>query len=92
MALPQALYIKCRQTLLECDQFDAHQSLKAVFVTRELDLFRDRLPESPNKAERVNRTIDYLLPRYLDDNRAVLPLFLTALRDRYDEPSMHDSV
>lgn len=90
MALPQILYTHCSQIFLRCGPFDADQLLQAVFNTLELEPFRANLPQqSPSKAERVSRTIDYLLEKHLADNRPVFPHFIIALRDRCD---IHDQL
>jgi hypothetical protein len=80
--LPQELIARCHETMLRCGEFDNLQSLRAVFVTRELEPYQGRLPEGQSKAERIGLTIDYLRFR-LSDRRPVLLLFLAALRDRY---------
>lgn len=82
--LPEELYQQCRTTLLKCDEFDSHSSLRAVFVTDELRPFRHRLPTAASKSERVDTCLDYLLSQRLSDRRPVLPLFLVALRNRYE--------
>ena len=81
--LSNALCQRCRTTLLKCSEFDSNVSLRALFVTDELHPFRDGLPEAASKSERVAACLDFLLPRQLSDGRSVLPLFLAALRDRY---------
>jgi len=83
--LSSELHNRCRATLLKCSEFDSNVSLRAVFVTAELSPFRDGLPDAPNKSSRVDTCLDYLLPKRLNDGRPVLPLFLAALRDRYQE-------
>lgn len=83
--LSNELYNRCRTTLLKCSEFDSDASLRAVFVTDELYPFRDRLPATGNKSERVDKCLDFLLPKRLSDGWPVLPLFLAALRDRYQE-------
>lgn len=93
MALPQELYNRCRATLLKCGQFDSQASLQAVFVTAELVLYRDGLPMSSSKNERVSKAIDYLLPKRLSDGRPVFLVFLAALRDRYNPgDELHDEL
>jgi len=81
--LSNELYQRCRTTLLKCSEFDSNELLRAVFVTAELSPFRSGLPDAANKAERVDVCLDFLLPKRLSDGRPVLPLFLAALRDRY---------
>lgn len=81
--IPSELHNRCRTTLLKCSEFDSDASLRTVFVTDELYPFRDRLPTAASKSERVDRCLDFLLPKRLSGDRPVLPLFLAALRDRY---------
>jgi hypothetical protein len=93
MTLTQELYARCRATLLKCGEFDSHASLQAVFVTAELTLYRDGLPTTSRKNERVSETIGYLLPKRLSDGRSVLPVFLTALCARYNSgDELHDEL
>jgi hypothetical protein len=68
---------------LRCSEFDNNASLRTVFVTDELHPFRSRLPSAANKSARVDACLAFLADKRLSDGRAVLPLFLTALRDRY---------
>jgi hypothetical protein len=79
------LYHRCRDTLLKCSEFDSNASLRAVFVTDALSPFRSGLPEATSGSKRVDATLDYLLSQRLNDGRPVFPLFLEALRDRYQE-------
>lgn len=81
--LSAVLNIRCRDTLLKCSEFDRDSSLRAVFVTKELYLYRYGVPGATSKKDRVDGCVDYLLPRRLSDGRPVLPIFLAALRDRY---------
>jgi tetratricopeptide (TPR) repeat protein len=81
--LPNEIYNRCRDTLLQCSEFDSDTALKAVFVTDTLSPFRARLPEAAKKSARVDTVLDYLLTKSLKDNQPVLPLFLTTLRNRY---------
>ena len=81
--LSSELYNRCRTTLLKCGEFDRDTSLRAVFITDDLYPFRDRLPSADNKAARVDAVLGYLLEQQISDGRPVLPLFLAALRDKY---------
>lgn len=81
--LPNKLHRRCRNILLKCSEFDSNTSLRAVFVTKKLHPFCSGLPEAANKSERVDKCLEYLLDKRLSDGQPVLPLFLTALRDRY---------
>lgn len=80
--LTSELYPLCRNILLKCSEFDSDTSLRAVFIIEELYPFRDGLPQATNREDRVDLCLDFLVPRRLDDGRAVLPLFLKTLRDR----------
>lgn len=83
--LSSELHHRCRVTLLKCTEFDTNAVLRAVFVTQELSPFRSGMPEAANKNGRVDVCLDFLLPQRLSDGQPVLPLFLAALRDRYQE-------
>jgi len=93
MALPPELTTHCRETLLRCSEFDNHNSLRAAFVTAELRIFQNDLPECSTKSDRVSQTLAYLIPQRLTDNRPVLPLFLVELRNRrYEGDALHDEL
>lgn len=81
--LSSGLYNRCRTILLRCSEFDSNASLSAIFLTDELVPFRRELPEAASKNERVDKCLACLLDKQLNDGRYVLPLFLAALRDRY---------
>jgi hypothetical protein len=83
--LSSELTQRCRNTLLKCGEFNNDAALRAVFVTDELYPFRDRLPAAANRSERVDKCLDFLLSQRLSNGRPVLPVFLAALRDRYQE-------
>lgn len=83
--LSSELYRRCRNALLKCTEFDSNAALRSVFVTNELRPFRSGLPEAANKKERVDECLAFLMDKCLTDGRPVLPLFLAALRDRYQE-------
>jgi hypothetical protein len=82
--LPNVLHNQCRTVLLQCSEFDGDASLLAVFVTAELRPFQHGLPETASKKDRVDQCLDFLLPKRLSDGRPVLPLFLMALRNKYE--------
>jgi len=91
--LPSKLYNRCRNTLLKCSEFDSNASLRAVFVTSELQPFRSQLPEAANKTERVDVFLDYLLPKRLSDGQSILPFFLESLRGKYlPGDALHDEL
>lgn len=86
--LPIELYNRCQDILLKSGEFESNASLRAVFVTDELYQFRDRLPGAESKNDRVARCLNYLLDQQLSDGRPVLPIFLAALRDKYQPGNM----
>ncbi len=73
------MLLKCHNVLIECNQFDSDRSLQAVFITNELTIFRDFLPQTDSKAQRVSETILFLLDKKLRDGRLVFPIFLEML-------------
>ncbi|MBN2004037.1 MAG: HNH endonuclease [Anaerolineae bacterium] len=81
--LPSDLHIRCRTTLIKCSEFDNHASLQAVFVTEELAIYRDRIPQAASKDERVGQTTFFLLEQRLSGGRPVFPVFLATLRNKY---------
>ncbi|MCB0212635.1 MAG: AAA-like domain-containing protein [Anaerolineae bacterium] len=83
--LSHELYNHCRNILLKCREFDSNSLLRVVFIIDELAPFNDAIAEAENKKDRVDLCLASLLPKSLKDGRPVLPLFLTALRDRYSE-------
>lgn len=82
--LSSDLLRRCHTILLNCGEFDDHASLQALFVRTELTAYRDRLPQTSDRHERVGQAVHFLLDRHLGDQRPVFPIFLEALRDRYD--------
>ncbi len=82
--LTPALYTRCREILLRCHEFDDDRALRTVFDVDTLYPFRAALPGAKSPAERVAATLDYLLDKFTAAGRPALPLFLAALRDRYD--------
>jgi hypothetical protein len=83
LRLPTELYNRCRSVLLNCNEFDSHASLQTLFVTAELHPFRNSLPEASSKSGRIDACLDFLLLKRLSNGQPVFPMFLTALRDRY---------
>jgi len=77
--LSGGLYKQCFDALLQCDEFNSYESLRAVFVIRELSTCQDGLPQASDKRDLVSKTIAYLLPKRLDDQRPVFPIFLAVL-------------
>lgn len=81
---PPSLLKSLRETLRQCDEFLSDARLRAVFINSVLRPFADRLPHGNSQIERVDLSLAYLLPLELADGSQVLPLFITTLRDYYD--------
>ncbi len=82
--IPQELVTRCHEVLSRCDEFESHQRLRAVFVTEELVIYQNGLPEARSKAERVSATVDYLRLKYLKSAQPILPFLLAALHELHD--------
>jgi len=80
---PNDLYRRCRTVLLKCNEFDNDTTLRTIFITKELDPLRDRLPEATNRSRRVDAVLDYLLTMRLSDGHPALLPFLQVLNERY---------
>jgi hypothetical protein len=83
--IPEDLYRRCRQTLLKCDQFRSGRSLRAVFAIEPLQPFRVGLSLEGSQSDLVAQNLDYLLDQRLTDGRPVLPIFLAALCEDYED-------
>lgn len=83
--LPKDLYSRCRETLLKCREFESDTLLQVVFIIDELAPFSNAVSDAKNKVDRLDLCLKFLLAKSLRDGRPVLPLFLTALRDRSHE-------
>lgn len=86
-SLPTYLYYKCRDILLQCDEFDDERRLSSLFVIQELNPFRSKLPAATNKVERVELCISFLMSQRVDNEPALI-FFLQFLSGRYhpDDP------
>ena len=83
-ALPSDIYRLCRKVLLDCREFESYRALRAVFVTDELRPFRIGLREADNPVALIDLNLEYLLEQRLKGGQSVFPIFLAALRDRYE--------
>ena len=82
--LSSALLRQLRRALLQCDEFNSDNDLRAAFVTSDLSPFHDAIPEANSKGERVNLCLEYSLRHYDGDGWPVLIPLLNALADRYE--------
>ena len=91
--LSRDLIERCRIVFQRCHEFDDLLSLRAVFISEELVIFRDRLPEPGNREQRVDQTIEFLWLKFLTDGRPVFPHFIRSLSTRYPlEDQLHNEL
>ena len=84
LSLPAELNNLCSMVLVQCDELNSTNSLRAVFVTSELAPFANDLPErAGGKKGFVDDVKLFLLEKRLADGRALLLPFLDTLRGRY---------
>jgi hypothetical protein len=81
--LPDDVYKQCRKVLSRCDQFQSDEALRAVFVTRGLSVYRDRVPHAQARQQRVDQCISFLLDQQMGGG-SVLPVFLEVLAAGYE--------
>lgn len=75
---------RLRRTLLECDETESHQQLRALFVDQRINQWRDELPEANSQSARVVALIDYLYDKTNDAGENALVLFIQVLRDHFN--------
>ncbi len=85
LSLPSELDQQCLSVLVQCEQFDAAEKLRAVFTTNDLAPFRDNLPAFSGKKAFVSEVKFFLQNKELADGRQLILPFLDALRGRYPE-------
>ncbi|KYC37020.1 hypothetical protein WA1_46090 [Scytonema hofmannii PCC 7110] len=85
IGIPNHFYTRCRNVLLQCEEFDTNAKLRAIFITEKLNPFSLGLPEATNITERVDLCLNYLLQKRHSSGEPVFPIFLEVLRDRYLE-------
>lgn len=73
---------RSHRTLFKLREFDSDSLLHPLLSTPLLAAHRDDLPLATSKAERVGKTIAYLLQKQLSCHGPVLLEFLALLRDR----------
>lgn len=80
LSLPPELDKRCFEFFLQCDEFENERILGAVFVTHELQPFKNELPKSAgNKKNFVIEVKAWLLKNRLADGRPLLLPLLAAL-------------
>jgi len=86
--LPQELYSRCFCTLKLCSEFDDDEGLKLIFMTPELFLLRDSLPQASTKHNRVGKIIGFLMEQSLSKRAPILPNLLKILAGNYSGDSL----
>lgn len=79
--LPADLLNRLRITLMDCSELDTNRSLRAMFADARISSWRNRIPDSDNRAERVNAVIDNLLEQKNNLGDSILALFLETLAE-----------
>ncbi|MDF5726658.1 MAG: tetratricopeptide repeat protein [Rhizonema sp. PD38] len=91
--LPRELNNRCRQVLLQCDEFNDYENLIAVFVTDELLAFKFEIRNANSRKQLVNYCLEDLLQKRTKSGEPVLPIFLANLKDRYERGNaLHDEL
>lgn len=83
--LSAGLRQELKQTLLKCDTFASHESLLAVFTDSRIATWRDEVPETKTRADRVEQTIAKLFDQSNNKGENALSLFLSVLQDAISE-------
>lgn len=76
------ILMRCHRTLFKFREFDCDELLRECFITQTLVPYRDALPITTSKTERILKTTAYLLQKQFSDEQPVLLEFLAFLRDR----------
>ena len=82
--IPSGLSLQLRQVLLECGYLDTDMELSVSFIDSRISIWRTLLPQSDNRASRVEKLIDFLHDRYNNSQENALVLLLHVLADRTD--------
>ncbi len=83
--IPQPLMTPLREALMDCDEFFSPRQLRAVFDTDPLRLWKSGLPGGDAVDERVDLTIEYLLPKNTVSGENGLISLLQILAHRYQK-------
>jgi hypothetical protein len=84
--LSHKLFVRCRETLMTCNECESHKNLVTVFVVKDLAPLRPGLPEAGTPSERASRCIYYLLQhRLTSGERCALAYFFEVLSELQQE-------
>ncbi len=85
MNLPGDLINRCRDVLLECDEFVSYENLRNVFVTKELEAYLIYVSKAPNPKLLVDLFLADFLTAPSIQGQPVFPIFLATLRMKYPD-------
>lgn len=85
LSIPGELLSHCRNTFLQCQEFESYRALKAVFTTTELGPLRFGLREADNTNQLVDLFLEYILRQTLFDGTPALTVFIKVLVIRHFE-------
>jgi len=89
--LPKELNNRCREILLQCNEFQDYETLNTVFVTEELLPFKNEIRKANNRTQLVDFCIENLLGKFTSSGEPVLAIFLATLTDKYHpEDAQHN--
>jgi hypothetical protein len=83
--IPSDLLIPLRKALAECEQFARNKTLIDLFTDDRLKPFRNNLPETDGRSERVNSTISYLHEKNHSNGSNALVSLLLVLAESMDD-------
>jgi len=89
--LSDELAAHCYVVLRQCRQLHSEESLRAVFVRRELHPFRDGLPKFIGLEDFISKVVAYLLDQ-TTNTQPVLPNFILALRPHDSAAELYDDL
>src|SRR5260370_4233400 len=83
--VPNALYFRLRNHLLDCGPFNSNEQLRDIFANTLIIPWRNQLRDATSRDERVDALITLLMDRHrIDIQTNALVLFMGILRDRTD--------
>lgn len=82
--IPPQIRNHLREVMLNCGPFKDQDSLKNLFIVKELSRWRDTIPEAKTSSDRVDVTIDHLSQQNNGRKNGLISL-LEVLRDRQGE-------
>ncbi len=84
--IPAKLNARLYKVLAQCGPFDTHQALRAVFADERLYSWRNAIPETTTRADRIATLIDTLHDQFTVAGDNALVLFLRVLDELVESP------